>query len=444
VGLCLFGQALDFYCVIFRELEAALLSVQRMLLACLAFWCGTFIFLTFNQKNWPLIGLLLVAIIVYFSGDVEDFKTSGAIILLAGVTLGRGVSFALTRGGENHAKCVNCRSVIVNFLVGLVTLLAFSACWRLNMAGNYHGPRWMGLWNNPNTYGMLMGAGLALAVGLLMRDRRLQMADGENEMQNPGREFAIGCRNRLLCVYASIKSAIGNWQSAILCVAAGMMAVGLFFSYSRGAWVGTLVGLLYLAKAHGKLKWRWVLSGIPVVTAAVCFFWHSTADTDLWYLKRLDFSRPSAQHRVVAWCGALQMIRDHPFGVGWDNAVDVYEKNYSPPENGAAAINMNDYLMLGTQLGIPGLLCFVTYVGMCFKSRPRLDKIRGVNADGEDKLACRAAALAMAMAFWFDGGLFTLATAAVFWILLENGACDSERKRQTRDTTNKAMLLYWW
>jgi len=38
------------------------------------------------------------------------------------------------------------------------------------------------------------------------------------------------------------------------------------------------------------------------------------------------------------------------------------------------------------------------------------------------QVACRAAALAMLVAFWFDGGLFTLATAAVFWILLELGA----------------------
>jgi hypothetical protein len=33
--------------------------------------------------------------------------------------------------------------------------------------------------------------------------------------------------------------------------------------------------------------------------------------------------------------------------------------------------------------------------------------------------ACRAGALAMLVAFWFDGGLFKLATASVFWILLE-------------------------
>ena len=72
--------------------------------------------------------------------------------------------------------------------------------------------------------------------------------------------------------------------------------------------------------------------------------------------------------RLAAWRGALQMMWDHPFGVGWNRAVEVYAKDYSPPEGGAAIITTNEYLMLGTQLGGPGLICFVSYVGQCFKS----------------------------------------------------------------------------
>ncbi len=42
----------------------------------------------------------------------------------------------------------------------------------------------------------------------------------------------------------------------ILLIAAGMMGMGLLFSYSRGAWMGTAVGLLYLASAYSELKLR--------------------------------------------------------------------------------------------------------------------------------------------------------------------------------------------
>jgi O-antigen ligase len=126
------------------------------------------------------------------------------------------------------------------------------------------------------------------------------------------------------------------------------------------------------------------------------------------------------------------MMRDHPFGVGWNKTVDVYEKKYSPPENGAPAIATNDYLMLGTQLGFPGLLCFVAYVGLCFRkcgarsAECGIKELRTPNSEFRIKTACRAGALALLVAFWFDGGLFKLATASVFWILLELG---SERQK---------------
>ena len=206
-----------------------------------------------------------------------------------------------------------------------------------------------------------MGAGFVLAAGLLAEKLKSERLKAEIEKRKPvvsSQQSVVGSQ-KTVCSFVDVKS-------AMLLVAAGMMAVGLFFSYSRGAWLGTAIGLLYLAKTYGKFKWRFVLPGIVVVTAAVFVFWHSTADTGPWYIKRMDLSRASAQHRVSAWRGAVQMMLDHPFGVGWNNAVGVYQKNYSPPEGGAAAITTNDYLMLGTQLGLPGLLCSWRMWGCAF------------------------------------------------------------------------------
>ncbi len=47
------------------------------------------------------------------------------------------------------------------------------------------------------------------------------------------------------------------------------------------------------------------------------------------------------------------------------------------------------------------------------------------------KTACRAGAIVLLVAFWFDGGLFKLPTAAVFWVLLELGA---ERQKLNTET----------
>jgi O-antigen ligase len=144
------------------------------------------------------------------------------------------------------------------------------------------------------------------------------------------------------------------------------------------------------------------------------------------------------------------MMRDHPFGVGWNKAVETYEKNYSPPENGAAAITMNDYLMLGTQLGLPGLICFVAYVGLALKQKSEvrsqksesLQQIGNRKSEIGNKTACRAGAVVLLVAFWFDGGLFTLATGSVFWILLELGAgVGTSRPAATGASTAGAMSL---
>jgi hypothetical protein len=393
VAVCLFGYVLRSHSGIFREFQAALLSVEWMLLACLVVWCGTFIFLTFIWADWPLIGLLLIGIAAYFIGYAASSREADTIIFLAGVTLGRGARVFV---GDEVTSLISKRGnkletpyVVSYFLIGLVVLLTFSAWWRLNLAGTYHGPRWMGLWNNPNIYGMLMSAGVVLSTGLFLADRKLKIEDGENNSESGKRKV----------------------KTFFLWIAAGMMTLGLFFSYSRGAWLATIVGLLYLVRVHGKFNWRFVLPAFLVVATVVLFLWNSTPDTSPWYMKRMDLSRPSAQHRVAAWKAGFEIMRDHPFGVGWNKAVSVYEKSYSPPENGAAALTMNSYLMLGTELGLPALLCFIAYIYLKFKQK---------TADSL-QVACRAGALVLLVAFWFDGGLFTLATAAVFWILLELG-----------------------
>jgi len=484
VSVCLLGYVLNFQSGIFHELQAALLSLQWMLLACLTIWCATFLFLTFRLNVLPLVGLLVIAIVAYFIGT-PDHPTTDALILLAGVTMGRGARFALaadcrwqmadgennlesgkrkaesenlstltpslshpTGEGENKSAHVACHSSLITFLFGLVGLLAFASWWHLDMAGAYHGPRWMGLWDNPNIYGILMGAGVVLATGLLLGDSRWKLEDGKSEIADGNWKMADGeNKNRKA---ESGRLEVGSWKLAIifLFVAAGMMAVGLVMSYSRGAWLATAIGLLYLAWSYGKLKWRFVLPGCIAVVVVICIFWHSTADNAPWYLKRLDLSRPSAQHRVSAWRGAVQMMRDHPLGVGWNRAVSTYEKDYSPPEGGAAALTMNSYLMLGTELGLPGLICFVWYVALCFKgnrpyltltlSPPAAGSGEGINSPLATRhsplcVACRAGAITLLVAFWFDGGLFTLATAAVFWVLLELGK-DLEDRNGTAES----------
>jgi O-antigen ligase len=245
------------------------------------------------------------------------------------------------------------------------------------------------------------------------------------------------------------------------------MAVGLLKSYSRGAWVGTAVGLAMLArlKAKGQMLKEgetriarigtnagksvsiggirvWLI--VVALSASVLLFW-SLQDTQ-WVPARRAVSVANAndfswRNRVAAWEGALQMMAEKPwFGYGWNQPERVYDQFYRPskvPEG--AAIQLNDYFTLGTTLGIPALLCFVIYVSLSLRGSPK-SKVQSPKPEAQGpaatlafslqplafQSACRAGAVVLLVGFWFDGGLFKLAMAAPFWILLELGREDTD------------------
>jgi hypothetical protein len=443
LSLCLFQLILHREYSTFRAIEATFLSLRWMLLACIVVWFSIFLFLTFSLKDLCLVGLMANAIVASFISHTISLLEADAIVFLVSLTLGKGACILFSDRiascpnskyaasshtakiirRNNHFTCFGRRNttVLFWFFTALIGLLTFSSLWHMDMSENsYRGPRWMGLWSNPNIYGMLMGTGVVLAIGLFAERGKTEGQDLEAWERNLEEFDALKAESKVL-----------KLVTVFLLVATGIMGLGLVCSYSRGAWVGTGVGLLYLAWSYGKMKWRHVLPGLLIVMAVGFCFWGATPDTAPWYVKRADLGRPSAQHRVAAWRGALQMMRDHPFGVGWNKAVQVYQSDYSPPEGGAPAITTNDYLMLGTQLGWPGLACFVGYVALCFRGpKPKVLNLKSGNCATMDishstldpfQTACRAGALSMLVAFWFDAGLFILATASVFWVLLELG-----------------------
>jgi len=130
--VCLLTSALHHQSHFFRVFEAMLLLQQWILLVCVAVWCGTFIFLTFNLKDFLLIGLLVIALIRYFIGYAAFVKDVDAITFLFSMTLGKGTRVMLkldgewqTPNSETALEIQNSEFRIQNFLVGLVVLLAF-------------------------------------------------------------------------------------------------------------------------------------------------------------------------------------------------------------------------------------------------------------------------------------------------------------------------------
>jgi O-antigen ligase len=383
--------------------------------------------------------------------------SSEALTLLGGAAAGQALALLSLRvvprdtssgpGGERAKPlCIRNPRRFVCLGAGVVGILLILLClasaWRSPSGRDfaYQGhARWSGPWDNPNIFGLLMSAGMVLAVG--QGAQRLK-AEGQRLKEGKGQKVgARGCALGVLCL-----------------IAAGLMARGLLHSFSRGAWLATVCGLAYLAarleckesprfpRASRILRFmrkNCIPSSAILLSAVLLLFWHFR-QTD-WHPARralsafntVDFSW---RNRVAAWEGALQIAVEHPWlGEGWNQTERLHEQYYlSPKLNEGAAIEMNDYLMLAATLGIPALICFGMYVGLSLTrpsdtlSRPAGEG-RGESAASDwSATACRAGAIVLLVGFWFDGGLFKLATASTFWILLELGSVGNHEPSEAR------------
>jgi O-antigen ligase len=244
-------------------------------------------------------------------------------------------------------------------------------------------------------------------------------------------------------------SSFGKWLPS---AAALVLCIGLLKSYSRGAWLAVGVGGLYLLilwwkRCHiesAKLfRWMRIGAGVAIVPCAVLtlLLWHYQNTGNVTAHRAISASNRndlSWRNRIAAWEGALQIMAGHPwFGAGWNQAEPLYEHYYLPPKlTESAAIEMNDYLMLGDTLGIPALFCFCMYLWLSFTFRPSELPLQPLAFSLQPseldwlKTVCRAGALVLAVGFWFDGGLFKLPTAATFWILLELGREEAQKAQK--------------
>ena len=501
---------------VLREIAAVLrdAETQWMVFLCLVIYFTAFVFLPSRAGNsltqrrkgakaswwqsaktgahretrpsfWLTCALFIFAVLY----AIDYSPSMPALTLLGGAVLGQGAGFLKSGMGKTESGNRFTTLVVVIFVV----LLALASVWQTEMGHTFeyrNHARWSGRWDNPNIFGLLMGVGVALAIGgciSLFQFSKLGRSRGNeahsSKVENGKRKAEI-IETPHVVSYNFQKA---WWFFATMClVAAGFVTRGLLHSYSRGAWVATFCGLGYLimrsevrgqrselekteskpgslsaiskSRCVSRLAKSWLPFSVILISVLVLSFWHfrqtewHPARRALSAVNQVDFSW---RNRVAAWEGTLQMTGEKPwFGAGWNQPEPLYEHYYlSPKLTVSAAIEMNDYLMLGTTLGIPVLFCFGMYVGLSLtgKAESRKRKAEIENKPSEPALecglwaldslqaACRAGAIVLFIGFWFDGGLFKLPTAATFWILLELGQTDEQEVTEIAETPLKTM-----
>ena len=393
-----------------------------------------------NPDLW-LMSALLIAGFAYALNYSTSSRSLDVITLLTGAIAGKGAGTLVPWRSEIH----RIKHSIAMIVILIISVLAFASLLHPNISSTfqYHGQtRWSGPWNNPNVCGLLMGTGIVLAIGMAVSSFKFQVF----------RESIAG----------SWKSGVKRYAVIIVCLfAAILMGRGLLNSYSRGAWLATICGLAYLANGVFSFQFsqatprravfsQWLrrnglLLAIIVLSLGSLAFWQFR-DVE-WHPARRAFSTGnindlSWRNRVSAWEGALQITAEHPvLGAGWNQPESLYENYYlSPKLEESGAIGLNDYLMVGTTLGVPALICFITYIWLSLKQNSEVRRQKPEVGDRQDacpsldighwtsdwlKTTCRAGAIVLLIGFWFDGELFNLPIVTVFWILLELGAARS-------------------
>lgn len=290
------------------------------------------------------------------------------------------------------------------------------------MTYQYRGvTRWKGLWDTPNTFGVLMAVGFVLATGLALRATALVSASGPTAQ-----------RQRT------------HWALVVVWLAcAAATGAGLVQSYSRGAWLGAALGLAWLG-------WGWLQTAtessslttislrvaracapawlLAAVAAGVLAFWclrHTEAPLVRRAFTVGNVNDFSWRNRVATWPGTLEVMARKPLaGWGWGRSTSVFEQGHKPAAlSEGAAVTLNNYLMVGMMLGAPALIVLVTWLWLGWRAGGTGPVAMGNPSECVVLLMlCQAALIPCVIAMGLDGVLFKAAVSVPMFVLLELGA----------------------
>jgi len=144
---------------------------------------------------------------------------------------------------------------------------------------------------------------------------------------------------------------------------AGILLVSMVLGFTRGIWLGTMAGGIYLLW----FRRRWLVALVPVAILAAMAVGPLRERAVSLFQPHGD--RDSNRFRVVVWRTGLEMIRAHPwFGVGLEQVGPQIEK-YVPRDiarplpPGYYGHLHNIYIHYAAERGIPAMLAMMWFIG---------------------------------------------------------------------------------
>lgn len=182
-----------------------------------------------------------------------------------------------------------------------------------------------------------------------------------------------------------------------------LLVLCLFFSYSRSAWLGFLVGLIVMLFLT---RWLGVFC-LSISIFVILIFLLPNVKERIFY----TFQEYGTSERFFVWKIGWKMITESPFlGKGLGTFMDYCSK-YSSGE--AVQYAHNNYLQIWAESGIFALLSFLSFVGhILYKGI----KVYRRNTDFI-LLSLIVALSGFLVGCFFDTQLYSLQLATLFWYL---------------------------
>ena len=238
--------------------------------------------------------------------------------------------------------------------------------------------------------------------------------------------------NIFLAVYLSLRSS-GN-QKRVFTIGYWLLAIGLIFSGTRGAWLGLLAGavvfLIIMAWQPQQKKWRKIAVGclavIFVLVASLFVIRDSSFAQDdpiLYRLTSISLSGATVQSRLILWQGAWQAWQAKPWlGSGPENFEAAMGPYLSPRLSNFEAYAFdrahNFIFDYGVEAGWLGLISYLIMIGMAVRALAKsllLERSEAKSKTKETDSSTHVADAALAQGarndFYFSATFFSLLVA---------------------------------
>lgn len=374
-----------------------------------------------SKTVWRISGGLILAsaVSVFFALDKLL-----ALYKLGWLILGVSLFWLITRANYSRLKLIYAMltGVFLQAILGIwqfLTQSSFANKW-LGMAlhnaaglgtsvveavgADGVGERWLrayGGLDHPNVFGGAMAAGILLLIGQIIKAEKAKNLE------------------------------IINW------VFLAIFSAGLFFSFSRSAWLGLVIGsavIMVLAIIGRNLKLQKNLAEIILVMGILVFILFSQYQNLV--ISRLAgggrLEVKSTSERLTSYQESWQMIKNNwLIGVGSGNySLVLNEKINSKEANYYYQPVHNVFLLVWAEVGIIGLLFFLGLIIYLLILNFKISRTGKVN----NKKVGPAILAGLIVIIFFDHWLFSLHFGVLFfWLVLGAIADDKEDKRLLAD-----------